>query len=580
MYLRDRLLASDPPVERLRLALRTTAAVVLGGLPLLGLMKTGVIPGPVAVLGTMIALFASLQANDVAPRDRMITAALLPFAGAAGVVFCTFLDARSPVLGAAGFLLVCFPAVWVRRYGPRGFGLGMMALMASFFSLFVKVEIAWLPAALLALLIGGAAAWIVRFFVVPDSPHVVLQAARSALFAQVRLFERALGTPRDHARMQRELLALDKATLAVDQPIAGEAFEIDDAVRRETRLRLLELEVAATREDLGALAVACERVQAELQRVSGARASGKADAPISAGARPPDIGGVSSTTRQAIQITAASTAAMLIGTLIPPHRYFWAVLTAFIVYNQTASRSEALRRTVARTAGTAIGVGFAFLLVDVVRGKHALEVVLAFVCLFAAMYFFRLSYFAFTFFLTAIVAMLYDVVGRPTDQLLMVRLIETVAGAFCGGIAATAILPIDTPAVVRATVKAFVKKLRAGLTALDVASERDLDGAMQEVFARARPLTDRLAAKHPPGVRETLDAVFACSARLRELTLFPPDTHFFEAAQSPLAALERLLEEREPPWEELASGLRRVTAALPSESSTSVAAVHVSAVAG
>ncbi|MGD1068332.1 MAG: FUSC family protein, partial [Vulcanimicrobiaceae bacterium] len=82
MSLRDRLLASDPPLERLRLMLRTVLAMgVTGGLLLL-LMRRDIVAGPAALLGTLVALWATLQANDPAPRDRRVTAALLPLAAA------------------------------------------------------------------------------------------------------------------------------------------------------------------------------------------------------------------------------------------------------------------------------------------------------------------------------------------------------------------------------------------------------------------------------------------------------------------------------------------------------------------
>jgi hypothetical protein len=597
MLLRDRLLASDPSFERLRLALRSTSTMVLAGSALLALTHFGIIPGPVALLGTMVGLWASLQANDPAPAERKVTAALLPLAGAAGAAFGTVLEAIHPGLGAVGFLVVCFPAIWVRRYGPRGFALGTMALFMTFFAVFLKLEVRWLPQALLAIAVGGTVAWLVRFFVVTDAPHGVLAAARVTFGARMRLLRQTLQTGGSDRRdprkkVREELVALDAAALSIDRLVAGEAFELDESARWSVRRALLENELAAgrlaepfphrgARVSRPALATANERMESALDLVARAAASGKADAPISPGAKPPDIGGISPTTRQAIQITAASALAMLAGTLIPPHQYFWAVLTAFIVYNQTASTSELLRRTVARTAGTVAGVGFAFGLVELVRGHDALEIGLAVASTFAALYAFRASYFGFTFFLTATIAMAYDVVGRPAEELLVVRLIETVVGAVCGAVAATLILPLYTQVVMRKNLETLAAKLRASVRASVEAMEgarktapisavRELDAQVQQVIARSSASTEWKSGVPKPQIQDAVRAIVDAAASARGLadvasraTSAGPShplrlRSMLLDVEDDIAAVERALDGNGEPWREIAVSFARI----------------------
>jgi len=525
--LRDRLLASDPPLERLRLSTRATLGVVLAGLPLLELMKLGVLPGPSAVLGTALAALASLQANDPKPAARNLTGALIPFSGSLGATLAALLTSVNPSLGAAGFLAVAFPAIWVRKYGPRGLGLGMSALLMYFFALFVQLKLPQLGPTVLAIFIGGAVAWIVHFVLLPDSQHVALRSALTAFRAQLRLvgeaiqFARTADGDAGDKRMREETFALNAAALSLDKLIAGDAFVLDGAAREAMRAAILEAELLAERGTVVILETSfvpeAQRLVTEsIESALAARANPGADAPMSAAPTPPDIGGPSPATRQALQITLASAAAMLVGAAIPPHQYAWALLTAFIVYNRTASTAEAFRRVVARVVGTAIGVGLGIALVGPLKGEPAVEVGLALVGIFVATYAFRSSYFVFTLCITVAIASVYNLAGRPTDELLVARLIETTVGALCGALVASFVLPLRTSAVLAVTGKGFAQKLRAAVDEASVAAARELDASLQEFLGRARPLLSARTANAP---REAIAAVWTCTYRTRELAL-------------------------------------------------------------
>jgi uncharacterized membrane protein YccC len=546
MSLRDRLLASDPPLERLRLALRSIAAVLLAGLPLLGLSALKVLPPTCALLGALVAWWVTLQANDPDLGARKITSAVLPLGALFGVAFAALLDAISPVLGAIGLVALSFPGIWLRRYGPRGMGLGMMALLVTFWSLFVQTPVAQILPSWLAIVWAGVAAWIAHFVLVPDSARVALQGARVALRARIRLFleaVREVAAAGGH-ELRRASVALDGAALAVDRVVAGPALALDDRSRDEVRLAVLDAQLAADR--LGALAVAApdddaaldaaldtmrveDRLAAErLDRALRAPATPHADAPIAPPPRPPDIGGLTPPLRQAIQVTAAAAAATAIGTAVPPHEPYWAVLTAYLVYNQIASSGEARRRAAARTGGTVLGVLIGAGIVALVHGHAPIEFALLAVCMCAAMYTFRQSYFVFTVFLVGVVAVAYDLAGRPTDQLLLSRLVETLVGGACGALAATYIVPLHTGAVVAVHARAFAEKVRASIDAsvarlrgdrgarpLDAV--RDVDAQMQELLARLRPLVEGPRRAQAGGADDALSAIVECAYDARVL---------------------------------------------------------------
>ncbi len=296
MVLIDRLLASDPALERLRVASRTSVSVLAASAMLVPLVRDGVVPAGTAALGALVALWASVQANDPKPRDRYLTAALLALPAAAGVSWSALFGMWGPVAGAAGCALVIFPAIWVRRFGPRWSAFGMMTLLTAFFSLFVRVDAAELPGTYVAIAVAIATAWIVRFAIVRDSPGLVVRAAVTAFRAQARLLARRAasvdpkGLRQRTRRLRRDTVALNAAALALDAPLAGAAFDVDDADRHAARQALLESELAYDRVLDGAIppATAPDRLDAVL-RIADAPRNREVDAPIRPRRAPPTL---------------------------------------------------------------------------------------------------------------------------------------------------------------------------------------------------------------------------------------------------------------------------------------------------
>src|SRR5438309_490078 len=66
--------------------------------------------------------------------------------------------------------------------------------------------------------------------------------------------------------------------------------------------------------------------------------------------------GLALSTRQAIQVGIATSLAIVVGELVSPARWYWAVLTAFLIFAGTSSRGDVLSRGSQRIVGTIGGV--------------------------------------------------------------------------------------------------------------------------------------------------------------------------------------------------------------------------------
>jgi Fusaric acid resistance protein-like len=209
-------------------------------------------------------------------------------------------------------------------------------------------------------------------------------------------------------------------------------------------------------------------------------------------------------TRQAVQVAAATTGAIIAGELISPSRWYWAVITAFIVFAGTTSRGDVLSRGSQRVVGTIGGVLAGMGLAVVVGGDALPALILLFLCVFLALYLVRVSQALMAFWITAVLALLYGLIGQFSVETLLVRIEETVAGAAMGMLAGYLILPQGTRAAFGDALDDVVAALHATLDAAaaqllgrapaDPPLElvHDLDTALGVLRARAKPLDSPL----------------------------------------------------------------------------------------
>jgi uncharacterized membrane protein YccC len=225
------------------------------------------------------------------------------------------------------------------------------------------------------------------------------------------------------------------------------------------------------------------------------------DAAIDAGEETEEETGLRrATTRAAVQVAVGSALAIVGGELLSSQRWYWAVLTCWIVFLNTASTGEILVKGYRRLLGTVLGVVAGLVLAGLV-GHHTWPAfALVLLCVFAMFYTAPLSYTLMSFFVTAALGVLYTLLHTYSLSVLVLRVEETALGAACGVIAAAFVLPVRTDRRTNdllGTVlerlgdvtEAAVEQLSGGDPAELLDKARELDQALADLRAATQPLT-------------------------------------------------------------------------------------------
>ncbi|MGN6332054.1 MAG: FUSC family protein [Motilibacteraceae bacterium] len=214
---RDRVLASDPGLGRLRQALAATVALgtalaveyVFARLSHAGAQGTLV----AMMLGAIVAM---MGANALAGPERwgnVKVAVFFPVAIGVGMAVGT-LTARNTDVMLSVFVVVMFVAVFIRRFGLPFFFYGFMVWMGYFFASFLRTTPTMLPHLLLAVVIGSAWVLLLSVTVLRTDPRRVLRATLRSFDGRARRVTSdcadLLGSRtgrRERARLERRLLA-------------------------------------------------------------------------------------------------------------------------------------------------------------------------------------------------------------------------------------------------------------------------------------------------------------------------------------------------------------------------------------
>ncbi|MCX5257402.1 FUSC family protein [Streptomyces canus] len=206
------------------------------------------------------------------------------------------------------------------------------------------------------------------------------------------------------------------------------------------------------------------------------------------------------TTRAAVQVAVGSSLAILGGEFLSSQRWYWAVLTCWIVFINTASTGEILVKGYRRLVGTVLGVLAGIVLAGAV-GQHTWTAfALVLVLVFAMFYTAPLSYTLMSFFVTAALGLLYTLLHTYSLSVLVLRVEETALGAACGVIAAAFVLPVRTDRRTNdllvtvlerldEVTEAAVDQLSGGSPVELLDQARDLDQALADLRAATQPLT-------------------------------------------------------------------------------------------
>lgn len=574
--------AADPGRIRLRSAAATTFSLLLAIGAMLAFTRAAGQPVTVAMLGAVVAMQASAAVKDRDQRSRNITTLLLFFPAIGAMALAAFLAPHGKIVDV-GFIAVLFAAVWVRRYGPRGNALGMVAFISYFFVMFLRTPVHQIPVLAVAVAVGIVSSLLVHVLLFPERPRVearrLLSALRAASLSTLDVATRRGQVSVDVAR--HELDQLGETALLIDDWLdRHEAAKSLSVTSKDLALRVFEaqimLEQAASFlwwldqdepwpeglvDAFAALRICLDNNPTEEQlrqaRRMGAAAADKADLSTSAGVATvtayralqahlaihhittnargisdDDIAaaaaetdgddgqdapsGLDPSTKAAIQVAVATSAATVLGNLISPDRGYWAVLTAFLVFTGVSTRGEILSRAGHRIVGTIAGVVAGVLLAAEIGRNPALQIVVLVVCVFFAFYLATVAYFWLTFFVTVLLAMLYGLLGNFSAQVLEVRIAETAVGSLVGIASAYFVFSTKTRATFAEKVNDYLDHMErvidtavtAVLTAGDagdlVADTRRMDNALKEAVTAGKPLQMGPLSELRHGVRRLM----------------------------------------------------------------------------
>jgi len=556
--LRTRLTAIDPGLVRLRLAAIGTGSMALAA-GVTALIANQ--PVTVVLLAAVLAMICVVSVNEPELGRLRVTTALMIVPACAAVTAGTLL-APHHLLADIVFVAVMVTAVYIRRFGPRGFALGMAAFNAYFFTQFLRAAPDQLPWLLLATAIGVASSVLLRGYLFPERPERTLVRQLHAFDARVHdlvgavvdLFTDEPGKLDSDLRdLHRKQARLNETVLLVSATAnrnESEQSEESGPTAGDVPLRVLDAELSAERlavsserlvtagismsddtrrtllDGLNGLQAATaigtpqamvaalldaaecsvgpivgethghgdrvQRVAFAVTRVARAiRTLRCPDQPVSQaseshpGAEPipeytpndttpdttPDTtgdttapSGLRLTTRQAIQVGVATSLAIIAGELLSPARWYWAVITAFLVFAGTSSRGEVLSRGWGRIVGTIGGVVAGMGLALLVSGNQLTALVLLFACIFIAIYLVQISPAMMAFWVTAVLAILYGLIGQFSVATLVLRIEETALGAALGILASYLILPKRTREAFGEALDEYVDGVDAVLT--------------------------------------------------------------------------------------------------------------------
>lgn len=275
-YLRDavdRLIGADPGLNQLRLALQAVLAISVAiVLVEVFVHVTGALqlsPGQASarvvaihnhallvvsmLLAGMVALLACFTVNDRTARGQLLTTLMLPIPMLAALA-TGILIGKYRLASLVFLVLLLTAAVYVRRFGPRGFAFGMVAFNGGFLGFFLHAllalrDLGWLAA---DLAVGVVASLLVRFLFFRPSPEATLDRMRRSWQSRARQLVAASAAvvmsageaelAAGQRLLQRLVIRLNESTLMIDAQLA-EAFP--EYASRQSQ-RLFDAELALT----------------------------------------------------------------------------------------------------------------------------------------------------------------------------------------------------------------------------------------------------------------------------------------------------------------------------------------------
>jgi uncharacterized membrane protein YgaE (UPF0421/DUF939 family) len=233
-------------------------------------------------------------------------------------------------------------------------------------------------------------------------------------------------------------------------------------------------------------------------------------ASVEAGSRRGDRVRLAPYTRTAIQMGVAVGAAIALGDVLSPPRFYWAVIAVFITFMGANNSGEQARKAVLRVAGTVIGIAVGSLAANAVGHHTYWSIAIILASLFFAFYLQRVNSAFMAIGITVVVSQLYVQLHEFSNSLLLLRLEETAIGAAVAIAVATLVFPLRTRRVLRVAMRNHVQAIGRlvdhssrhllGADSEEVrtlrADARSVDASYQALLATAQPMRRGLSGSY------------------------------------------------------------------------------------
>jgi uncharacterized membrane protein YccC len=560
----DWVAARDPGLARLSLATRGTISVVLSTLAAMLAARVLHVPIVEFASGITYSLMGPFLTREPTLRQRQWGLLILVLPAMAATVATAVLHGAGPA-GDSFFLVLVFLCFLLHPRNPRAIGIGLVAVVITYVGLYLELPPATLPSQLGSIVAALPITAFACFVIVPVNPAATLRlAVRAVRWRAVRALHSASGAS-DAAgvqRLRRDLVRLSEATLAADdqlavlQPIGREAVRaglislelttarLINALRTERvrprhglRLALHERRMRMGRPytmdpgmlEPGTLRATLVEMGHQVHGLGVAAAAMRTattGAPASAPLPPGPLGW-----RLATRVTLAAALAMAGGMALSPQRWFWAVITVYLVFLNTRSRGDAIYRGVQRVAGTLFGMASGLVLATVLADQESLQTGALLLSLFGMYYFITTSYTAGIFCVTVLLGLLYGMLGASLETLLVLRLEETAIGALAAVLVAAFVMPQSTRAQVmrsgHGVLAALLGAVRASRAVLEgtgpdaapLAAMRQVDRQVADLRTALAPLTVGRTLLRRTAVERPVPALLECVHWTRVLSV-------------------------------------------------------------
>ena len=342
-----------------------------------------------------------------------------------------------------------------------------------------------------------------------------------------------------HAPGAANLSALNEAALSLEEQLAL----LDPPDAETIRERIVELEVAAGQHAFASKpADGSAHANANVLRHAIARLTELTHRRVANRAAPRST--TSATTLPATQrfadlraklcwlpATRATTAAflaMLIGHSLSPERWFWAVITTFVVFLGTRSRADTVYRGAQRLAGTLAGALVSVLLAAPLHASPVLLLAAMALCVFGWAYYILSAYAPGVFFITVLVGLVYGELGFAMGPLVELRIEEVLVGCLVSFAVAILMMPLAATRHVEARLGAVLGALREvvrlagtdgdGPASSAASAMSKLDRGWHDLRIALKPLQTQRVVVWNPDVELATGSLLCCLHWARVLT--------------------------------------------------------------